>query len=143
MLMRRAVCTAARGASPAVAVAHVPERQIFEAGGAHPKYAHAAHGIIDVRTTFVPADERGKGLAEKLCDAAFEHARSAGLRILPTCSYVSDRYIPARVNELGHVAIRRLDADTEGLQASCPMRAHPTRTHACDRLTRGARAART
>lgn len=38
--------------------------------------------------TFVPAELRGRGLAEKLVRAALDHARAHGIRIVPACSYV-------------------------------------------------------
>ena len=47
-------------------------------------------GVLDIQHTRTPPEMRGQGVAEKLCDAAFEHARGAALRVLPSCSYVSD-----------------------------------------------------
>lgn len=38
--------------------------------------------------TFVPAELRGRGIAEKLVRAALEHARNERLRVVPACSYV-------------------------------------------------------
>ncbi|MEO5959258.1 MAG: GNAT family N-acetyltransferase [Opitutaceae bacterium] len=39
--------------------------------------------------TFVPAQLRGRGLAEKLVRVGLEHARSERLRVVPACSYVA------------------------------------------------------
>lgn len=39
--------------------------------------------------TFVPTAARGQGLARKIVDHAVEHARQAGMKIAPHCSYVS------------------------------------------------------
>ncbi|KAF3337698.1 acetyltransferase [Carex littledalei] len=49
---------------------------------------------MDMAHTFVPRSKRGMGLAAKLCDAAFVHARSLSLPVIPTCSYISDTYLP-------------------------------------------------
>ncbi|WVZ85674.1 hypothetical protein U9M48_032569 [Paspalum notatum var. saurae] len=50
--------------------------------------------VMDMVHTYVPRSKRGQGLAARLCDAAFAHARSRGMRVLPTCSYISDTYLP-------------------------------------------------
>ena len=50
-------------------------------------------GTIDFYHTFVPEALRGKGLAEKLCLAAFEHAKQQKLKVIPSCSYVSGAYL--------------------------------------------------
>jgi hypothetical protein len=44
---------------------------------------------MDMVHTYVPGSKRGLGLAARLCDAAFAHARSHGMRVIPTCSYIS------------------------------------------------------
>jgi predicted GNAT family acetyltransferase len=38
--------------------------------------------------TYVPAELRGRGIAEKLLRAALEQVRADGLRVVPACSYV-------------------------------------------------------
>lgn len=48
---------------------------------------------IDLYHTYVPEVFRGRGIAEKLCKAAFEHAKTAGLTVIPSCSYISDAYL--------------------------------------------------
>ncbi|KAK7301394.1 hypothetical protein RJT34_12257 [Clitoria ternatea] len=49
---------------------------------------------MDLVHTFVPSSKRGLGLASHLCVAAFQHAQSHSLSIIPTCSYVSDTFLP-------------------------------------------------
>lgn len=49
--------------------------------------------VIDLTHTFVPEALRGRGLAEKLCRAAFEYAKSQGLKVVPSCSYISGAYL--------------------------------------------------
>ena len=48
---------------------------------------------MDLFHTFTDPELRGQGLAEKLCIAAFEHAKSNGLKIIPTCEYVRDSFL--------------------------------------------------
>jgi len=36
---------------------------------------------------------RGRGIAEKLCKAAFEYAKQHQLTVIPSCSYISDAYL--------------------------------------------------
>ncbi|OIV97951.1 hypothetical protein TanjilG_12708 [Lupinus angustifolius] len=50
--------------------------------------------VMDLLHTFVPSSKRGLGLAYHLCVAAFQHAKSHSLFVIPTCSYISDTFIP-------------------------------------------------
>ncbi|KAI3691619.1 hypothetical protein L6452_31416 [Arctium lappa] len=50
--------------------------------------------VMDMVHTFVPPTKRGLGLASHLTVAAFNHARSSSLSVIPTCSYISDTFIP-------------------------------------------------
>jgi len=55
---------------------------------------YSQHGNqIDFYHTYVPEVFRGRGIAEKLCKAAFEYAEQHGLTVIPSCSYVSDAYL--------------------------------------------------
>lgn len=45
--------------------------------------------VMDLVHTYVPSSKRGLGLASHLCVAAFNHAKSHSMSIIPTCSYVS------------------------------------------------------
>ena len=49
----------------------------------------ASPAAMDMVHTYVPGSKRGRGLAARLCEAAFAHARSHGMRVIPTCSYIS------------------------------------------------------
>lgn len=44
---------------------------------------------LDYRSTRVPEQHRGKGLAGKVVMEALEYARDQGLRVVPSCSYVA------------------------------------------------------
>ncbi|XP_054788930.1 acetyltransferase At1g77540 isoform X2 [Prosopis cineraria] len=50
--------------------------------------------VMDLIHTFVPSSKRGLGLASHLCVSAFQHAQSHSLLVIPTCSYVSDTFVP-------------------------------------------------
>ncbi len=44
--------------------------------------------IMSIYHTFVPESERGKGMAEKLADEAFDMAREKHLLVRPDCPYI-------------------------------------------------------
>jgi len=48
---------------------------------------------IDLYHTYVPEVFRGRGIAEQLCKAGFEYAKSNHLTVIPSCSYISDAYL--------------------------------------------------
>ncbi|KAG9444041.1 hypothetical protein H6P81_015381 [Aristolochia fimbriata] len=50
--------------------------------------------VMDMLHTYVPASKRGQGLASHLCVAAFNHAKEHSLAVIPTCSYISDTFLP-------------------------------------------------
>ena len=70
--------------------------------------------VLDIEHTRTPPEMRGQGVAEKLCAAAFEHARSESLRVQPSCSYVRDRYLPKHA-EAHDIAVHSVDSATPGL----------------------------
>jgi len=51
-------------------------------------YRKVRDGLIEVNHTRVAQEAQGRGLAGKLYRAMVEHARSHGLKVRPTCSYV-------------------------------------------------------
>ena len=48
---------------------------------------------LDLYHTYVPEVFRGRGVAERLCQAAFEYAKASGLTVIPSCSYISGAYL--------------------------------------------------
>ena len=54
---------------------------------------HQEGTALDLQHTFVPDTFRGRGLAERLCQAAFEYAKANHLTVIPSCSYVSGAYL--------------------------------------------------
>jgi uncharacterized protein len=51
-----------------------------------------AGDVMTMTHTFVPPSLEGRGIAAALVAAALTHARAAGLRVRPDCSYVA-RYM--------------------------------------------------
>lgn len=60
------------------------------AGLAFLAYAPAGEGVLDLQHTEVPPEEQGHGYASQLARAAFEHARGAGFRVVPSCPFVAE-----------------------------------------------------
>ncbi|WOL11164.1 hypothetical protein Cni_G19925 [Canna indica] len=61
---------------------------------ANPDQERKAAAAMDIVHTYVPRSKRGMGLAARLCDAAFAHAQCHSMLVIPTCSYISDTYLP-------------------------------------------------
>ena len=57
---------------------------------------------MDIYHAFTPESLRGRGLAEKLATAAFEFAKENNLKVVPTCPYVRDYFLPKQ-KEFGGV----------------------------------------
>lgn len=76
---------------PPLQVRHEPARQRFVADvDGHPCVAdyRLAGNVMQMVHTGVHASLRGRGIAAALVDAALQHARAAGLKVDPLCSYV-------------------------------------------------------
>jgi len=48
---------------------------------------------LDLYHTYVPEVFRGRGIAEQLVKAAFEHAKARQLTVIPSCAYISGAYL--------------------------------------------------
>ena len=58
--------------------------------GLHAECSYRRQGqLLDINHTEVPAALQGQGVAAALVQAALDWARSEGLRVRPTCSYVA------------------------------------------------------
>jgi len=78
--------------SDPVVVRHNPAENRFEttvAGFLSVVDYELRDGTAVFTHTFVPPELRGRGIAEKLVSTALEHARAAGWRVDPACSYVA------------------------------------------------------
>ncbi len=52
------------------------------------------NNILDIHHAAVPDPYQGKGLAEKMAVFAFEYAKKNGLKIIPTCEYLQEKFLP-------------------------------------------------
>jgi len=52
-------------------------------------YVREDERTLDLRSTFVPEALRGRGIAGQIVRHALDYARSEGLKVIPTCSYVA------------------------------------------------------
>lgn len=59
-----------------------------DAGEASLSYTELEGGRLDLRHTEVPPGAEGEGVGGALVKAAFEHARSSGVGIVPSCPFV-------------------------------------------------------
>jgi predicted GNAT family acetyltransferase len=77
-----------------MSVHHDPAARRFTvavpSGTAELAYALAGPGVLDYHHTYVPLEDRGRGVADRLAQAAVDYARAQGLRIIPSCSYVAE-----------------------------------------------------
>ncbi len=48
---------------------------------------------LDLYRTYVPPSSRERGLAEKLVETGFRYAQAQHLKVIPTCSYVSETFL--------------------------------------------------
>ena len=99
---------------------HVPEDGVFHIGRASLQYRllNEEGAVVDCHHTHVPTEYRGAGIAERLCEAAFEYARASGLKVVPSCPYISDRFVPKAIDRYGDLVLATFDADTPGLEVS-------------------------
>jgi len=44
--------------------------------------------ILDLQHTFTPRELRGKGIAGKVAEFAFEYAKKNNLKVIPTCPFI-------------------------------------------------------
>ena len=49
---------------------------------------------LDFTHVFVPPAERGKSYAGRIVFAAFEYAKEENLRVIPTCPFISENFLP-------------------------------------------------
>ncbi|OAY58280.1 acetyltransferase At1g77540 [Manihot esculenta] len=69
--------------------------------------------VMDLVHTYVPRSKRGLGMASHLCVAALNHAKSHSISIVPTCSYVSDTFLPRNPSWNSVVYSEDLKSNTE------------------------------
>lgn len=52
------------------------------------------NNILDIHHVAVPEPFQGKGLAEKMSVFAFEFAKKNKMKIVPTCDYLAEKFLP-------------------------------------------------
>ena len=74
------------------AVEHRPGERRFRIelpeGEAELLYEMESAEVMDIQSTYVPDQARGRGIAGQLVEAAMGFAREKGYRVVPTCWYV-------------------------------------------------------
>jgi len=58
------------------------------AGAAELAYVPLSDSVLDLYSTWVPPEARGRRVADRLVRAALAHAREKGLRVVASCWYV-------------------------------------------------------
>lgn len=61
----------------------------LEHGEAYVAYVELDGDRLDFRSTWVPPEDRNRGLGERLVLHALDRAREAGARVIPTCPFVT------------------------------------------------------
>lgn len=78
-------------------VEHDPEHGKFfvnlESEQAVLEYERAGQ-VLDFRYVYVPPKFRNRGLAGKIVIHAFEYAEKGGFKVIPTCPFVSEDFLP-------------------------------------------------
>lgn len=62
---------------------------IIEGKEAYLEYIISDLNIINMIKTYVPPELRGKGIAEKIVNAAFLFAKEKKYKVIPSCSYIN------------------------------------------------------
>ncbi|MEO0515499.1 MAG: GNAT family N-acetyltransferase [Planctomycetota bacterium] len=79
-------------------IRHDPDAQRFvlphDGEAAFVSYRPRHDGVVIFDHVFVPASLRGTDTSRRLLQFAFAHAREAGWKVRPTCSYIAGRYVP-------------------------------------------------
>jgi len=74
-------------------VDHNPEYRQFtavvEGRTSFLQYGERGERLLEYRSTFVPPEVRGRGIATKLVKHALDYARTKGFRVIPTCWFVA------------------------------------------------------
>ena len=63
------------------------------------RYSRAGPRVLDFTSTYVPAQHRNRGLGAQIVRHALAYARTHGLEVIPTCSFV--RWVLERENTTG------------------------------------------
>ncbi|TWH05455.1 MULTISPECIES: GNAT family N-acetyltransferase [Pseudoxanthomonas] len=79
-----------QSATPSVRHDPATRRFLAEADGEQAELCYRLEGgLMLIDHTLVPQAIGGRGIAGELVRTAFEHARQAGLRVVPACPYAA------------------------------------------------------
>ena len=65
----------------------VTRRRFHTATDAYLDYERTTPGELEITHTYVPEDQRGKGLAQRLMEAVVDYAKRENLQLRAACSY--------------------------------------------------------
>lgn len=75
-----------------VEISHRPDQNQFvataEGKDSFLRYSPVGEDTLDLVSTFVHRELRGRGVGEKLVQRALDYARQEGLQVIPTCWFV-------------------------------------------------------
>lgn len=73
---------------------------MVDGGEAHLFYRRGPQNSLDIFSVEVPVESRGKNIADQLVREALKHAKNEGVKVIPTCPYVS-RWFERHKDEAG------------------------------------------
>lgn len=74
----------------------IGQKFFIHLGGVEAVIAYTqVNNVLDLHHTVVPESFKGQGLAEKMCAFAFDFAKKNGFKIIPSCPYISQKFLPS------------------------------------------------
>lgn len=81
-----------------MSVQHDPQNSRFfiptEHGDVHLDYIDRGNKTVEFTHVFAPPESRGSGQAGRVVVAAFEWAAQTHARVIPTCPYIAETFLP-------------------------------------------------
>ncbi len=62
----------------------------LDSGEANLTYSYRQEDILDYKSTYVPNEHRGQGIAGEITDKALQYAKENNLKVVPSCPFVED-----------------------------------------------------
>lgn len=91
--------------SPRIEHDRVGQKFLISFGGEEAVLAYTQiNNCLDLHHTDVPSSQRGKGYGEALAAFAFEFARKNGYRIIPSCPFIKNKFLPQHPEYSGLIA---------------------------------------
>ena len=51
-------------------------------------YVQVGERVLDLRRTFVPPEQRGRGIGRRIVEHALDYAQAHGYQVIPSCGFV-------------------------------------------------------